>query len=1168
MEENTNNTAKAYSIDFASASLEEDNTATQDITLTEDSTPEDEDNYTLMLYGITQEVTIDDGNGSKKTEQQVISLIHGISVDLPNATYIDAQGKELSATALFTTLSYHKEIYQPGCLKVIVETQAALSYFRGAVTLKYKGNVVASNYYIFEKKKKAGYVTLWAYSVDKFLTIDKFSQAFTGKKLYSDILESTLRTYWTDLNSNISAFCNNITPKTKKEDFRLANNSAFVKNLQHLTDSSREEAVLPYCVQYEESFHDFLVRICNRNGEFMYVEDNKLHIGVNTSTVSANITDGEIEYNEAGWDGMDEAKTAQEDSLDKKVWPNVSKPSIEDSGITKDADSTNLLAHTCVYPKEYYQIYTPYRESGTNNYVDIWDLMNPINEYVSFATRIAEASTFGDGLGRATAELIFEHSIAAKFRDTENEKFKNEVADVYDVKKDEYLYASRSCLVNDAFYKKIFQNEEKAERRKVTVSYSTCKNYKLGDILTIGESANRKYVVYRINANAQIVSDATESKDTPRYNESFEMLLLPLTDEDKAYPLPMPEKRFRKASPQRARVVVNKDPSRMGRVRISYPWQGDEESVVKNTNVSPWIRVSYPMASADSGFMFTPSPGDEVLVDYEDGNVERPYVSGTFYNSKNMPARTAKSYSNTTKSITSVNGHHISFFDQGSSGSRFLANMIPGYSLVSKFGKHLDLVNFEKRFMSSKNLGGGFEIADSMGVYTIKGSTNGRNITISSPCGDIKLNAYTGITIDSPTGDVKIKGKNVCIEALNKLEMKSGTNLNPYFRYFRDENPNFDNFKNIAKNALNSFAGSLAKLAGLDLSFHRTWLEVLFKPIGGNMLIKSNRFMHLEAGKGETSILSRKKSWEQSADGLNYLNHRLGRYPFSEENDFNAEANVYTEETLKTRYAEVKAAFVRLKSMERYTKTIVPFISEIRALFFHAQPKDEYSNRITVKNLVDSEYNWNDIKIENSNEIGKISQLAAELSRLFRNYNDLQTELNNINQIGEVNIDTLTEYKTLKENAKRQMDYIAGYIKEKLDNCTIPSRKNDTKTSPTAQDFRKTYFKVLQGQANHANLYTFNPETLSVTARQNNAAAAVAEGSGKKVLDWVVQATGFKGFLDENVWTKMDSGTIYISADKDKSFKLNADGDFVAAESVAASISLINAYINKPVDFL
>ena len=875
-------------------------------------------------------------------------------------------------------------------------------------------------------------------------------------------------------------------------------------------------------------------------------------------------------YNEAGWDGMDEAKTAQEDSLDKKVWPNVSKPSIEDNGIIKDADSTNLLAHTCVYPKEYYQIYTPYRESGTNNYVDIWDLMNPINEYVSIATRIAEASTFGDGLGRATAELIFEHSIAAKFRDTENEKFKNEVADVYDVKKDEYLYASRSCLVNDAFYKKIFQNEEKAERRKVTVSYSTCKNYKLGDILTIGESANRKYVVYRINANAQIVS----SEDTPRYNESFEMLLLPLTDEDKAYPLPMPEKRFRKASPQRARVVVNKDPSRMGRVRISYPWQGDEESVVKNTNVSPWIRVSYPMASADSGFMFTPSPGDEVLVDYEDGNVERPYVSGTFYNSKNMPARTAKSYSNTTKSITSVNGHHISFFDQGSSGNRFLANMIPGYSLVSKFGMHLDLVNFENRFMSSKNLGGGFEIADSMGVYTIKGSTNGRNITISSPCGDIKLNAYTGITIESPTGDVKIKGKNVCIEALNKLEMKSGTNLNPYFGYLRDENPNFDNFKNIAKNALNSFAGSLAKLAGVDLSFHRTWLEVLFKPIGGNMLIKSNRFMQLEAGKGETSILSRKKSWEQSADGLNYLNHRLGRYPFSEENDFNAEANVYTEETLKTRYAEVKAAFVRLKSMERYTKTIVPFISEIRALFFHAQPKDEYSKRITVENLVDSEYNWNDIKIENSNEIGKISQLAAELSRLFRNYNDLQTELNNINQIGEVNIDTLTEYKTLKENAKRQMDYVAGYIKEELDNCTIPSRKNDTKTSPTAQDFRKTYFKVLQGQgnhanhANHANLYTFNPETLSVTARQNNAAAAAVEGSGKKVLDCVVQATGFKGFLDENVWTKMDSGTIYISADKDKSFKLNADGDFVAAESVAASISLINAYINKPVDFL
>ena len=43
------------------------------------------------------------------------------------------------------------------------------------------------------------------------------------------------------------------------------------------------------------------MRICNRNGEFLYVEDNNLHVGIPNGTASTEISEAygyEIEFNE------------------------------------------------------------------------------------------------------------------------------------------------------------------------------------------------------------------------------------------------------------------------------------------------------------------------------------------------------------------------------------------------------------------------------------------------------------------------------------------------------------------------------------------------------------------------------------------------------------------------------------------------------------------------------------------------------------------------------------------------------------------------------------------------------------------------------------------------------------------------------------------------------
>ena len=219
------------------------------------------------------------------------------------------------------------------------------------------------------------------------------------------------------------------------------------------------------------------------------------------------------------------------------------------------------------------------------------------------------------------------------------------------------------------------------------------------------------------------------------------------------YPIPMPEVRFRKASAQRAIVVDNFDPSRMGRVRVKYPWQSANDE-----NSTPWIRISSPMASKDAGFVFTPDINDEVLIDYEDGNIERPYVCGAFYNESNKPAVVAQTqFPGLVKSITSKHGHHISFTDNAGS-ERFLASSSKLAKLITSYGVGEETF---KGDVLDRYLGGGFEISDYYGVYSIKGCTHNRSLDISSPFGTVSLNAFQGITINAPLGDVKIVGKNV-----------------------------------------------------------------------------------------------------------------------------------------------------------------------------------------------------------------------------------------------------------------------------------------------------------------------------------------------------------------------------------------------------------------------
>ncbi len=268
---------------------------------------------------------------------------------------------------------------------------------------------------------------------------------------------------------------------------------------------------------------------------------------------------------------------------------------------------------------------------------------------------------------------------------------------------------------------------------------------------------------------------------------------------------------------------------------------------------SPWVRIATPMATPGGGTFFKPRVGDEVLVNYDNDNVERPYVVGSLFSKNNLTpdeslARKSGSVihlNNISMSLMSPNGHHITFTDPPG-GMGFVTNAIsPGLGF---YGAVLGLNN--NLGDSFKELGGGIHIGDTYGVYELELNSHRRAIDIKSPFGTVNIDAFSGITINAPNGDIMIKGKNITLEAGNKINLLSGKNIaDPGIGDKGFGNTVLDALGGIEDNLVDKFVSSV-----VDFSLIRHVVEVFVRPVDGTLCLKSKRYLKLEAGKGNATI--------------------------------------------------------------------------------------------------------------------------------------------------------------------------------------------------------------------------------------------------------------------------------------------------------------------------
>lgn len=107
-------------------------------------------------------------------------------------------------------------------------------------------------------------------------------------------------------------------------------------------------------------------------------------------------------------------------------------------------------------------------------------------------------------------------------------------------------------------------------------------------------------------------------------------------------------------------VTDNVDPENLGRVKVLYPWMSDEHN-------SWWARVISPGASPGAGLFMLPEINDEVMVVFEQGDFNRPYVLGGVWNGKHkIPKPGLDSGSNDKAKVRtwfSHTGHQITVHD-------------------------------------------------------------------------------------------------------------------------------------------------------------------------------------------------------------------------------------------------------------------------------------------------------------------------------------------------------------------------------------------------------------------------------------------------------------------------------------------------------------------------
>ena len=187
-------------------------------------------------------------------------------------------------------------------------------------------------------------------------------------------------------------------------------------------------------------------------------------------------------------------------------------------------------------------------------------------------------------------------------------------------------------------YAKIRVQELQADR-ELTHGEGYARGLAVGYTFTLADypraDQNRKYLT--ISASHRLQTDVFQTVGTLSGGDVYRARFVAM-DAKEPFRAPRITPKPVVQGPQTARVVGPRGEEiytdEYGRVKVQFHWDRQGKN---DENSSCWIRVSHPWAGQNWGAIYLPRIGQEVIVDFLEGDPDRPIITGRVYNKEQMP---------------------------------------------------------------------------------------------------------------------------------------------------------------------------------------------------------------------------------------------------------------------------------------------------------------------------------------------------------------------------------------------------------------------------------------------------------------------------------------------------------------------------------------------------
>ena len=228
-------------------------------------------------------------------------------------------------------------------------------------------------------------------------------------------------------------------------------------------------------------------------------------------------------------------------------------------------------------------------------------------------------------------------------------------------------------------------------------------------------------------------------------------------------------------------VAKNYSEDMKGRLCVTIPTRD------KGKNELKWARLAMPSGGKSWGTYFMPEIGDQVLLAFEGGNIERPYVIGCIaMDNYTFLTRNADEH-NQSKCITTKHGSNITFWDDtddkdGAKDKITIQSADKRHTILLDNENEKILIQDKKKKnyieLNTKEGNGSLEIKVDSSVTIkvgdkIKLSLNGESGVVKLEAQQVKVETNQQFSVEA-SGSISLEGGNVNVEGRTNTKITSG----------------------------------------------------------------------------------------------------------------------------------------------------------------------------------------------------------------------------------------------------------------------------------------------------------------------------------------------------------------------------------------------------------